>query len=126
MSPVGYLDNLRLRFHMHFTHRIELGQPGRNFFGLITDKLISRSAHLRAHPQSRYPKLDPRIGTATRSHFVWAKATDEILNAVQRFLTRIYGFDTRCRPSAPIYAVRAYSQPLTPRSSLGDRSPVLY
>ncbi|MPY80247.1 MAG: IS630 family transposase, partial [Actinophytocola sp.] len=78
------------RFHMHFTPTGSswINQVER-FFGLITDKLIRRGVH------TSVPALEADIRNWIKNWnddpkpFRWIKTPDEILNSLQKYLTRI-------------------------------------
>lgn len=80
------------RFHMHFTPTGSswVNQVER-FFGLITDKLIRRGVH------TSVPALEADIREWIKTWnedarpFTWTKTADEILNSLQKYLTRITG-----------------------------------
>lgn len=80
------------RFYMHFTPTGSswVNQVER-FFGLISDKLIRRGVH------TSVPALEADIRNWIKNYnddpkpFTWTKTADEILNSLQKYLTRISG-----------------------------------
>ena len=77
------------RFHVDFTDRVILDEPGGAIVGLLTDKLIRRGFHTSVQALEN----DIRAWIATWNDdprpFTWTKTADEILSSLADYLAKV-------------------------------------